>query len=139
MPDIMSPEARSERMARVRSKDSKPEKRVRSQLHRMGYRFRLHSSDLPGHPDIVMPKHRKVILMHGCYWHRHGPCRPLVIPVNNSESWRRKFENTVERDKRNTAQLREQGWSVLVVWECETKNEERLKRKLARFLKPSQS
>jgi DNA mismatch endonuclease (patch repair protein) len=91
MPDIMTKEQRSERMSRVRNKDSKPEMRVRSVLHRLGFRFRLHDGGLPGKPDIVLRRHAKVILMHGCNWHRHGVCRPRSIPANNPDFWHKKF------------------------------------------------
>jgi DNA mismatch endonuclease (patch repair protein) len=134
MPDIMTPEERSERMSRVRNKNTKPEKRVRSILHGLGYRFRLHNGKLPGKPDIVLHRHHKVILIHGCYWHRHGVCRPLSIPENNPDKWRKKFEENVERDRRNLAQLKELGWNVLVIWECETKDEAKLREKLLRFM-----
>lgn len=135
MPDFLSPEERSERMARIRNKDSKPEKRVRSLLHRLGFRFRLHDKSLPGKPDIVLPRHKKVVLIHGCYWHRHGACRPLSIPENNPEKWREKFKDNVARDRRNLRQLKERGWEVLVVWECETKDLDRLREVLLTFMR----
>ena len=134
MPDTMTPEERSERMSRVRHKDSKPEMRVRGLVHRMGFRYRLHDKKLPGRPDLVLPRHKKVILIHGCYWHQHGACRPLAIPANNSEFWRRKFAENVDRDKRNVRDLTGRGWRVLVVWECETKDAEALERILRGFL-----
>ena len=135
MPDTMTPQERSERMSRVKNKDSKAELRVRGIVHRLGFRFRLHNKSLPGKPDIVLPRHGKVILIHGCYWHRHGVCRPLSIPENNPEFWREKFDGNVERDRRNIRQLRELGWDVLVVWECETKDAESVEAKLRDFLK----
>jgi DNA mismatch endonuclease, patch repair protein len=136
MPDIMTREERSERMSRVKNKDSKPEMRVRSLVHRMGYRFRLHNKKLPARPDIVLSRHRKVILIHGCYWHQHGVCRPLAIPENNPDFWRKKFAENVQRDKRNLRELKKLGWRVLVVWECETMDAKLLERKLRRFLGP---
>lgn len=137
MPDNMTREQRSERMSRVKGKDSKPELRVRSLLHRLGFRFRLHAADLPGKPDIVLPRHRKLIFMHGCYWHRHGVCRPLSIPENNPEFWRRKFTGTVARDRETAARLRQLGWDVLVVWECQTRDEAALAAILREFLNES--
>jgi DNA mismatch endonuclease (patch repair protein) len=103
-------------------------------VHRLGFRYRLHNKKLPGRPDVVLPKHKKVILVHGCFWHQHGVCRPLSVPANNSEFWRKKFAQNVERDKRNFQQLNELGWQVLVVWECETKDAEVLETILRRFL-----
>lgn len=135
MPDIMTPQQRSERMARVRDRDTKPEKRVRSILHRLGYRFRLHVNKLPGKPDIVLPRHAKAIFVHGCFWHRHGVCRPLSIPENNADFWRRKFEDNVRRDRNKLAALRACGWAVLVVWECQTKDRGKLEKKLRSFMR----
>lgn len=134
MSDILTPAERSERMSRVRSKDTKPEKVVRSLLHAMGFRFRLHGKKLPGKPDIVLPKHRKAIFVHGCFWHRHGVCRPLSLPTSNTEFWAKKFAENVSRDKRKLTALRRAGWSVLVVWECQIKHREKLQRRLQRFL-----
>jgi DNA mismatch endonuclease, patch repair protein len=139
MPDNMSPTQRSERMSRVKNKDSKAEMRVRSLVHRMGLRYRLHNKNLPGKPDIVLVRHKKVILIHGCFWHQHGVCRPLSVPEHNSDFWRKKFADNVERDKWNVRKLKELGWKVLVVWECETKNPETLEAKLRRFLRPASS
>lgn len=108
-------------MSRVRSKNTKPEVFARSVLHRMGYRFRVHRKDLPGNPDIVLPKHRAVIFVHGCFWHRHPDCSKATVPKTNADWWRNKLENNVERDARNYRQLRELGWRVFTLWECETK------------------
>lgn len=108
-------------MSRVRSKNTKPEVFARSVLHRMGYRFRVHRKDLPGNPDIVLPKHRAVIFVHGCFWHRHPGCSKATVPKTNTDWWRNKLENNVERDARNYRQLRELGWRVFTLWECETK------------------
>lgn len=134
MSDIMSKKERSERMSRVKNKDSKAEMRVRSLVHGMGFRYRLHNSKLPGKPDLVLARHKKVILIHGCYWHQHGVCRPLAIPQNNPEFWRKKFAGNVERDQRNLRDLASLGWQVLVVWECETKDKAALEAKLGAFL-----
>ncbi len=136
MSDTMTPEERSARMSLVRNKDSKPEMRVRSVVHRLGYRFRLHNRKLPGKPDIVLPRHRKIIFVHGCYWHQHGVCRALAIPENNPDFWRKKFAENVQRDENIIRELTELGWQVLVVWECETKDAIALKEKLASFLHP---
>ena len=118
--DPLSPAQRSERMSRVRSKNTKPELLVRSVLHRMGYRFRVHRKDLPGNPDIVLPKHRTVILVHGCFWHQHPGCKRAKIPEHNADYWEPKLRRNVERDTEAQRLLREQGWRVVVLWECET-------------------
>jgi DNA mismatch endonuclease (patch repair protein) len=106
-------------MSRIRGRDTKPELAVRSVLHRLGYRFRLHVSDLPGRPDIVLPRHRTVVLVHGCFWHRHAGCRFCYVPKTRADFWRRKFEGNVERDRVVRRELRKIGWRVMVVWECE--------------------
>ena len=128
--DIITKEKRSWNMSRIRSKDTKPEKTVRSILHRMGYRFRLHRSDLPGRPDIVLPKYMVIIFVHGCFWHRHQDCRATTMPKSHVEFWRKKFLDTVERDKRNQNELKELGWNVIIVWECELANSGMLQQKL---------
>src|SRR5829696_1843145 len=111
-------------MARVKSKDTKPELRVRSALHGMGYRFRVHRKDLPGNPDIVLPKHRTIIFVHGCFWHQHPGCRKATIPRNNYEYWERKLKRNVQRDQAAKVLLEELGWSVLTLWECEIPRQE---------------
>ena len=115
-------------MSRIRGKDTKPELRVRSQLHRMGYRFRLHRKDLPGRPDIVLPKYDTVIFVHGCFWHRHKGCRFAYTPKTRVEFWGTKFEQNVRRDRRNEAALRKRGWRIIRIWECETESFEALAR-----------
>jgi DNA mismatch endonuclease, patch repair protein len=115
-------------MSRIRGKDTKPELRVRSQLHRMGYRFRLHRKDLPGRPDIVLPKYDTVIFVHGCFWHRHKGCRFAYTPKTRVEFWETKFEQNVRRDRRNEAALRKRGWRIIRIWECETESFEALAR-----------
>ncbi len=115
-------------MSRIRGKDTKPELRVRSQLHRMGYRFRLHRKDLPGRPDIVLPKYDTVIFVHGCFWHRHKGCRACYTPKTRVEFWETKFEQNVRRDRRNEAALRKRGWRIIRIWECETESFEALAR-----------
>lgn len=128
--DRISPEQRSWNMSRIRGKDTKPELVVRSMLHRMGLRFRLHRKDLPGKPDIVLPKYRTVIFVHGCFWHRHRSCRFAYTPKTRQEFWQQKFVGTVERDKKKAKQLRRLGWRVLTVWECETRSPDKLEKQL---------
>ena len=108
-------------MSKVRAKDTGPELRVRSALHSLGYRFRLHRGDLPGRPDIVLPKHGLCIFVHGCFWHRHIGCKRATVPVNNATLWQNKFARTIERDDEAIRLLRQLQWRVAVVWECETK------------------
>jgi DNA mismatch endonuclease (patch repair protein) len=132
--DTLSPVQRSERMSRVRSRDSKPELRVRRLVHGMGFRFRLHRADLPGCPDLVLPRCQKVILVHGCFWHRHRGCPRTRLPKSRVDFWRNKFETNVKRDKAVRRALRREGWKVLVVWECETESPAKVERKVARFL-----
>ncbi len=106
-------------MSRIRSENTKPEHIVRSLLHRMGYRFRLHRADLPGRPDIVMPKYKTVIFVHGCFWHQHKGCREGIIPKTKRRYWGSKLRRNVLRDKEHVLALRKMGWRVVVVWECE--------------------
>lgn len=122
--DTLSPAERSEVMRRVRSKDTKPEVFVRSVLHRMGYRFRLHRKDLPGNPDIVLPKHRTAVFIHGCFWHQHPGCRKATVPQNNRDYWERKLSRNVERDALSVRALEEAGWRVVILWECEIPRDE---------------
>ena len=116
----------TERMRRIRKTDTKPEMIVRRLLHAMGYRYRLHDKRLPGHPDIVLPRHRKVIFVHGCFWHRHNCPDGRKLPTSKPEYWGSKLERNRVRDARHIAELRELGWDVMVVWECEVKNAARL-------------
>ena len=118
-------------MSRIRDRDTKPEKVVRSALHRMGFRFRLHRRDLPGSPDIVLPKHGAVIFVHGCFWHRHARCRYAYTPKSRVEFWQRKFQQNVERDRRVQRELRRLGWKIIVVWECQVGVELALAGRLA--------
>ena len=124
MTDTISPERRSWNMSRIRSKNTKPEMIVRSTLHKMGYRFRLHRKDLPGTPDIVLPKYKAVIFVHGCFWHRHQGCKNCYTPKSRTDFWKRKFQDTIVRDRRNTDELELLGWRDLVIWECETKQDD---------------
>ncbi len=121
-------------MSRVKGRDTKPEKVVRSLLHRLGYRFRLHRKDLPGKPDIVLPKHRKVIFVHGCFWHGHTGCRRAARPTDNAEFWNIKLDGNMKRDRENLSKLQSTGWDALVVWQCEMKNEADLTEKIQSFL-----
>jgi len=130
MPDVFSKEDRSRVMGAVKGKNTAPEIEVRSILHRLGYRFRLHRKDLPGKPDIVLPKYKTVIFVHGCFWHRHPKCKYASMPATNVEFWTEKFSRNVDRDKRNIKDLKKLGWKVVVVWQCELKYKEKLERKL---------
>ena len=134
MTDVFSKEKRSRIMSRVGGKDTKPELAVRSMLHRMGFRFRLHRPDLPGKPDIVLPKYKKVVFVHGCFWHGHKGCPRAKRPTTNSRFWETKLNKNMERDKKNLAALNAMGWEALIVWTCEVKDTERLQRTLAKFL-----
>jgi DNA mismatch endonuclease (patch repair protein) len=134
MADVFTPEKRSWIMSRVRGRDTRPEILVRSFVHRMGYRFRTHRRELPGNPDIVLRRHGKAILVHGCFWHGHKYCPRSRRPTTNEIFWSDKLDANKRRDKRFRQALRRLGWKVLVVWECETKKPEQLLRKLERFL-----
>jgi len=134
MADVLSPEQRRRNMSRIRGRDTEPERIVRSELHRMGYRFRLHRRDLPGRPDIVLPRYGSVVFVHGCFWHRHRGCRYTTTPKTRAAFWQRKFEANVERDRQNVGELRRAGWRVLCVWECQTRNRVALARRLRSFL-----
>lgn len=120
--DYLTKEQRTALMAKVKSKDTKPEKRVRSLLHSMGFRFRLHIKCLPGCPDIVLPKYKTVIFVHGCFWHRHEGCKACRTPRTNVNFWGKKFQKTTERDKAVLAELERIGWTSIVIWECETRD-----------------
>jgi DNA mismatch endonuclease, patch repair protein len=128
--DVFSPEKRSDIMRRVRSVDTTPEVKVRSMLHRLGFRFRLHRKDLPGKPDIVLPKHSTVIFVHGCFWHRHPGCSRATTPATHQSYWFAKFERTVIRDFDNQSVLSSWGWNVIIVWECELRNPDALLHRL---------
>ena len=124
MAEKLSPDQRSENMRKVRGRNTKPEVMVRCLLHRLGYRFRLHRRDLPGSPDIVLPKYKTVVFVHGCFWHGHSCRKGTLRPVTNAEFWARKIDGNIQRDQRNYAALRELGWRVLVVWQCQLKDGE---------------
>jgi len=114
-------------MSRIRGKDTKPEKIVRSVLHKDGFRFRLNRKDLPGKPDIVLPKYQSVVFVHGCFWHRHPRCKYAYNPKSRIKFWQMKFSENVKRDKLVRKELRKMGWKVIVVWECELKNDKKEK------------
>lgn len=118
MTDIVSKDARSRMMARIGSKDTKPEISLRKALFAKGFRYRLHDRRLPGRPDIVLPKWNTAIFVHGCYWHRHAGCKYATTPSTRTEFWKEKFSGNKKRDGRNIAALRQKGWRVAVVWEC---------------------
>jgi len=132
--DVHTPEQRSANMAAIRGRDTKPEMKVRRLLHRMGYRYALHRKDLPGTPDLVFPSRRKIIFVHGCYWHMHQCRWGCVVEATNTEFWQGKRRGNVERDRRHEAALVSQGWEVLLVWECETKDPATLWPRLQAFL-----
>lgn len=126
-------------MGRVKGKDTKPELLVRSMVHRMGFRFRLHRRDLPGTPDLVFAKHRKVIFVHGCFWHGHKGCRRSKRPNSNKAFWREKLDLNIKRDAKNIRKLKKLGWTPLIVWGCEVDNKNKLHDKLNRFLRNDKS
>jgi DNA mismatch endonuclease, patch repair protein len=119
--DVHSPEQRSFNMSRIRGKDTGPEMIVRRWFWKNGYRYRLHRKDLPGKPDIILPKYHAVLFVHGCFWHRHG-CKATTAPSTNQEFWLKKFNDTITRDNQNIQTLIENGWRVAIVWECVLKN-----------------
>lgn len=121
-------------MSRIRGKNTTPEMRVRSLLHRLGYRFRLHGKKLPGRPDVVLVKHQTVIFVHGCFWHRHRGCKNCTTPTNRREWWLAKLNGNAVRDKVQQRALRKLGWRSVVVWECQTENPQALERLVTRFI-----
>ena len=134
MTDRLTSKRRSWLMSRVRSKDTTPELIVRRLVHAIGHRFRLHRSDLPGKPDLVLPRHKKIIFVHGCFWHRHKGCRKAGVPKSRTAFWVGKFENNVKNDARNIGILKKRRWKVLVVWQCQTTDRDKLEKRLRRFL-----
>jgi len=135
MADVFTPAKRSAIMARIKSENTKPEILVRKIVHSLGYRFRLHKKTLPGKPDLVFPRHQKVIFVHGCFWHGHAGCLRSALPSTRKEFWRTKILGNVARDIRVRRSLIRQGWRVLVVWQCQTKNLDRLRKRLEQFLR----
>ena len=133
--DVFTKEKRSQIMSEIKGKNTKPEKIVRSLLHQMGYRFRLHRRDLPGNPDIVLPKHKKVIFVHGCFWHGHEDCPRAKRPSTNKKFWNEKLSKNIKRDISNQKELKKLGWLPFVVWQCQIKDIDTLQRKFNKFLK----
>ncbi|MGH8273652.1 MAG: very short patch repair endonuclease [Gammaproteobacteria bacterium] len=119
MTDVVDPATRSRMMSGIRGRDTKPEVIVRKFLHTHGFRYRIAPKDLPGKPDIVLPKYRTVVFVHGCFWHRHKGCRYATTPATNADFWRAKFQENMVRDQRTVELLVELGWKILTVWECE--------------------
>lgn len=134
MSDVLTPEQRKYNMSRIRYKNTRPEMFVRSLVHGMGFRYKLHNSILPGKPDLVLTRHKKIIFVHGCFWHMHTCKYGLVKPRTNAEFWENKRLGNVKRDRKNIRELKKSGWQVLIVWECWTKNSPLLQKKLSAFL-----
>jgi DNA mismatch endonuclease (patch repair protein) len=132
--DTLTPAQRSERMSRVRSKNTKPEMVIRRLVHKMGFRYRLHVRELPGRPDLVFPGRGKIIFVHGCFWHRHGTCKFTRWPKSKLDFWRPKLEQNRKRDQLVERQLRREGWRVLVLWECQLNTPEVLANRIRAFL-----
>ena len=132
--DNLSEKQRSHCMSHIKAKDTKPEQIVRKLVHRLGFRFRLHKRELPGCPDIVLPRHTKVIFVHGCFWHMHRCRYGRVKPKTNSRYWEQKRIGNVDRHRKNVRMLRRLGWKVLVVWECRTKDIPKLEERIRSFL-----
>lgn len=133
MADRLSRARRSWNMSRIKARDTEPERLVRSILHRMGLRFRLHRADLPGKPDIVLVSRRTVVFVHGCFWHRHRNCRFAYNPKSRKAFWTHKFEENVKRDLVQLLRVKQVGWKSVIVWECELRNPSRLTRRLNRL------
>jgi DNA mismatch endonuclease (patch repair protein) len=121
MPDFVGPATRSRMMAGIRARDTKPELTVRTYLHHRGFRYRLHVRTLPGTPDIVLPRYRAIVFVHGCFWHQHPGCRYAYQPKSNQAFWQKKLQSNAERDARDRGRLQNAGWRVFVVWECQVK------------------
>ena len=134
MADNVSPETRSQIMARVKSKGMKPEMKVRRLLHGLGYRYRLHRADLPGQPDLVFPSRRKVVFVNGCFWHNHSGCPRVRVPAANRNYWLSKLSRNKTRDERNIGLLESRGWTVMTVWECQLRDMDTLTEQLVDFM-----
>jgi len=132
--DKFSPEKRSAIMAKIKGRDTKPELVVRRLVYAMGYRYRLHRQDLPGKPDLAFLGRRKVIFVHGCFWHQHPSCKRSSRPTTNQPFWDEKLDANIERDRQSLDAYAQMGWKVLTIWECETKNPDTLRIRLAAFL-----
>lgn len=134
MTDRLSPQERSNHMRRIKKRDTKPELAVRRLAHSLGFRFRLHCRDLPGTPDLVFPRHRKAIWVHGCFWHQHEGCSLARQPKSRLAYWLPKLARNVERDRASRISMEAAGWKIMVIWECETRDREHLKGRLKDFL-----
>lgn len=132
--DILNPAERSYRMSLIRCRDTKPELFIRRLIYSLGYRYRLYATDLPGRPDVVFRSRRKVIFVHGCFWHRHPRCPLARLPKSNLDFWVPKLAQNRQRDFRNIRKLRRAGWKVAIIWECEVRDTERLRKKIRKFL-----
>jgi DNA mismatch endonuclease (patch repair protein) len=137
MADVHTKEQRSFNMSQIRDKNTKPEIIIRSIVHRMGFRFRLHDKNLPGKPDIVLPRHKNIIFIHGCFWHLHNCKYGQVTPATNAAFWQNKRQSNKTRDKRNMAQLKKFGWNILVIWECQLETPVKVSGRLQLFLRPN--
>lgn len=135
--DIVDSRRRSEMMSGIKGKDTAPEIVVRRVAHRLGFRFRLYRKDLPGRPDLVFPKHRSVVFVHGCFWHRHSGCKYAYTPKTRVRFWTGKFSQNVARDHRNEEALHRLGWRVLVIWECQTRDQTTVAECLLDYLSPN--
>ena len=136
MTDTLTRAERSRLMAKIKGKNTAPERAVRSLLHRAGHRFRLHVRGLPGTPDVVLPRHRTVVFVHGCFWHRHRGCKYATMPGSHRKFWTDKFVRNVANDARHRRQLRRLGWKVVVVWSCQLKHPDRVLAKIEKCLGP---
>lgn len=132
--DKLSVSARSANMSKIRAKDTKPEMLVRKLIHAMGFRYRLHVADLPGKPDIVLPRHKCIIEVHGCFWHQHAGCKEAHIPKSRMDYWQPKLERNVRRGRKNHKVLRELGFRILTIWECQTRFPLKLEARIRKFL-----
>lgn len=132
--DTITPNQRSKVMSRIPSKNTTPEFAVRSWLHTHGYRFRIHRKDLPGKPDIILPKYNIIIFVNGCFWHQHKGCKKAVLPKSNQEYWLPKLRKNIESQEKAIFSLREKGWNIYIIWECETKRTEELTSRLKEIL-----
>lgn len=134
MTDTLTIAERSRLMAKIRGKDTLPEIAVRSLLHRAGYRFRIHVANLPGRPDIVLPKHRTIVFIHGCFWHRHKGCKAATSPKSHRKFWAEKFRRNVANDRKHERQLRRMGWKVVTLWECQIRRPGRVLQRVGKVV-----
>lgn len=137
MTDTLTVTERSRLMSKIRGKNTSPEIAVRSLLHRVGYRFRVHVSSLPGKPDIVLPKYRTVIFVHGCFWHRHKGCKAATTPKSHRKFWAEKFKRNIANDRKHVRQLRQLSWKVVTVWECQLRHPGKVLRHIEKMLVPT--